>query len=236
MKGEVLHYDDNSGQGQISGADGIRYSFSRSDLKQLVPISKGTKVDFDFEGKQAKDIYIDAAAPAQMAMSSASVPYNGQIEPDLGLWGYFLRAYTSKFASFSGRARRKEYWGVALFNFIIYAVLYGLIIAGIASIGVTGYNATDVQQLLAAMGQSPLILVGGGLLILWSLVSILPGLGLMVRRMHDLGQTGWIIAGLVVLSIIPYIGFIGSLALLVIGFIKGQPGENKYGPPVAPAA
>jgi uncharacterized membrane protein YhaH (DUF805 family) len=101
---------------------------------------------------------------------------------------------------------------------------------------VTGYNATDVQQLLAAMGQSPLILVGGGLLILWSLVSILPGLGLMVRRMHDLGQTGWIIAGLVVLSIIPYIGFIGSLALLVIGFIKGQPGENKYGPPVAPPA
>ncbi len=41
MKGEVLHYDDNSGQGQISGADGIRYSFSRADLKQLVPISKG---------------------------------------------------------------------------------------------------------------------------------------------------------------------------------------------------
>ena len=231
MKGEVLHYDDNSGMGQISGADGIRYSFSRADLKQLVPISKGSKVDFDFEGKQAKDIYLDAAAAPAYAAAPGSTPYTGQIEPDLGLWGYFVRAYTAKFASFSGRARRKEYWGVALFNAIIWVVLYGIMFAGFASLGTGAY--VDVQNLMAAMGQSPIILVSGGLMILWGLISILPGIGLMVRRIHDLGQTGWIVAGLIVLSIIPYIGFLGSIALLVIGFIKGQPGENKYGPPVA---
>lgn len=233
MKGDVLHYDDNAGTGQISGADGIRYSFTRADLKQLVPISKGSKVDFDFEGKQAKDIYLDSAAPATAAVPGAA-PYTGQIEADLGLWGYFLRAYTSKFASFSGRARRKEYWAVALFNAIIWIVLYGLIFAGFASLGSGAY--LDVQNLMAAMGQSPIILIGGALLILWGLISILPGIGMMVRRMHDLGQTGWIAAGLIVLSLIPYIGFIASIALLVIGFIKGQPGENKYGPPVAPAS
>jgi uncharacterized membrane protein YhaH (DUF805 family) len=234
MKGEVLHYDDNSGQGQISGADGIRYSFSRADLKQLVPISKGSKVDFDFEGKQAKDIYIDAAAPAHFAGTSGSAPYSGAIEPDLGLWGYFMRAYTSKFASFSGRARRKEYWALVLFNVIIWIILYAVIFAGFASLGSGAY--VDMQNLMAAMGQSPIILIGGGLMILWGLISILPGIGLMVRRMHDLGQTGWIAVGLLVLSVIPYVGFIGSIALLVIGFLKGQPGENKYGPPVAPAA
>src|SRR3954470_9758297 len=113
MKGEVLNYDDNAGTGQISGADGIRYSFTRADLKQLVPIGRGTRVDFDFEGKAAKDIYIDSPAPAAAPASPGTVPkpgmtpYNGAIEPDLGLWGYFIRAYTAKFASFSGRARRK---------------------------------------------------------------------------------------------------------------------------------
>ena len=72
MKGEVLNYDDNSGTGQISGADGIRYSFTRADLKQLVPIGRGTRVDFDFEGKLAKDIYVES--PAASAIASAMTP------------------------------------------------------------------------------------------------------------------------------------------------------------------
>lgn len=233
MKGEVLHYDDDDGTGQISGADGIRYSFSRADLKQLVPISKGSKVDFDFDGKQAKDIYIDSAAPvyAAAAASSGSAPYSGPIEPDLGLWGYFIRAYTAKFANFSGRARRKEFWSVALFAGIIDVVLYILIGVGFAQIG--GGNFADPSQMVMAMGSSPLILIGGGLLILFGLISILPGIGLLVRRLHDLGQTGWIALVVIIVSVIPYIGFLGSIAILVIGLIKGQPGENKYGPPVA---
>lgn len=235
MKGEVLHYDDNAGTGQISGADGIRYNFTRADLKQLVPISKGSKVDFDFEGKQAKDIYLDSSAPAQPTAATAApgmAPYSGPIEPDLGLWGYFMRAYTSKFASFTGRARRKEYWGVALFAGIIDVVLYIIIGIGFSQIG--GGNFADPGQLGAAMGQSPLILIGGGLLILFGLVTILPGIGLLVRRLHDLGQTGWIALVVIIVSVIPYIGFLGSIAILVIGLLKGQPGENRYGPPVAP--
>lgn len=236
MKGEVLHYDDEQGTGQISGADGIRYSFTRGDLKQLKPIAKGSKVDFDFDGKQAKDIYLDepeAAAPT-MAMRPGMAPYSGTIEADLGLWGYFVRAYTSKFASFSGRARRKEYWSVVLFDFIIYVVLYAIIGAGFAQIG--GGNFADPQELVRAMGSSPLILIGGGLLILWGLISILPGLGLVVRRLHDIGQTGWLVVILIILGIIPYLGILSAIGILIIAFMKGQPGENKYGPPVTPGA
>jgi uncharacterized membrane protein YhaH (DUF805 family) len=235
MKGEVLHYDDEQGTGQISGADGIRYSFNRGDLKQLKPIMKGSKVDFDFDGKQAKDIYLDEPAQPAMAMAPGAAPYTGTIEPDLGLWGYFMRAYTAKFARFSGRARRKEYWGVVLFDMIIYVVLYGVIGAGFAQIGDAG-AFTDPRLLVQAMGQSPLILIGGGLLIIWGLISILPGLGLMVRRLHDIGQTGWWMVALIILGVIPYLGFIAAIAILVIALIKGQPGQNKYGPPVTPAA
>lgn len=46
MRGTVLQYDDNAGSGYISGDDGIRYTFKRSDLQQLRPISAGMKVDF----------------------------------------------------------------------------------------------------------------------------------------------------------------------------------------------
>ena len=235
MKGEVLHYDDDQGTGQISGADGIRYSFTRGDLKQLKPIMKGSKVDFDFDGKQAKDIYLDEPSQPAMAMSPGAAPYAGAIEPDLGLWGYFVRAYTAKFAKFSGRARRKEYWSVVLFDAIIYIVLYGIIGAGFAQIGDMS-AFTDPRLLVQAMGQSPLILIGGGLLIIWGLISILPGLGLMVRRLHDIGQTGWWLLAIVIVGVIPYLGFISAIAVLVIALIKGQPGENKYGPPVTPAA
>ncbi len=238
MKGEVLHYDDDAGTGQISGADGIRYNFTRADLKQLVPITKGSKVDFDFEGKQAKDIYLDSAAPMapQMAARPGMAPYSGAIEPDLGLWGYFIRAYTAKFARFSGRARRKEYWSVVLFDFIIYAVLYGIMGAGVAQLGATGVSLTDPQALMQAMGSSPLILIGGALLVIWGLISILPGLGLLVRRLHDIGQSGWIVLIVIVLGVIPYLGFLAGIAILVIALIKGQPGENRFGPPVTPQA
>jgi uncharacterized membrane protein YhaH (DUF805 family) len=237
MKGEVLNYDDNAGTGQISGADGIRYSFTRADLKQLVPIGRGTRVDFDFEGKAAKDIYIDGPAAAMSsgpAPKPGTMPYTGTIEPDLGLWGYFIRAYTAKFASFSGRARRKEYWAVVLFNLIIYVILYGVIIGGAVALGSEGnFSTSDPSTFFAIMARSPLILIFGGLAILWSLISILPGLGLLARRLHDIGQSGWWIIAIVIVGLIPRVGAIGSLVVLVIALIKGQPGENKYGPPVA---
>jgi uncharacterized membrane protein YhaH (DUF805 family) len=236
MKGEVLNYDDNAGTGQISGADGIRYSFTRADLKQLVPITRGTRVDFDFEGKAAKDIYIDSPAPAAAAPASpgaapkpGSAPYTGAIEPDLGLWGYFIRAYTAKFASFSGRARRKEYWGFILFTAIIWVVLTGITIAGVMGDG----GPDNMADFAMAATRTPVGIVGLGLTAIFGLASILPSIGVMVRRLHDVGQSGWWALAVIILSAVPRIGFIGSIAILVIALLKGQPGENKYGPPVA---
>lgn len=238
MKGEVLHYDDNVGSGQISGADGIRYNFTRADLKQLVPVSRGTKVDFDFEGKQAKDIYIDApttghaAAAAAAAPGKPATPYdNMPAEPDLGLWGYFKRAYTSKFAAFSGRARRKEYWSVVLFSFIAIVIGYGIVIAGIAA---DPPRSSTMQAVVEAALSSPVAIVGLVILAIWLLVSILPGAGLLFRRVHDIGWSGWIAGVLLALTFlgyfVEYLGTIAGIAILVIAFIPGNPGANKYGP------
>lgn len=250
MKGEVLHYDDNVGTGQISGADGIRYSFERADLKQLVPISRGTRVDFDFDGKDAKDIYIDtpggvthgapAGAPAYAAPPSAAPAYAAPSEPRLGLWGYFVRAYTSRFARITGRARRKEYWAVILFSTIIMIIGYGLVVAGLAA---DPPRFMTPDAILQAAVDSPVSLAGLAIIGVWLVLSILPGIGLLYRRVHDLGWSGWIAAILVILNGIGAVGQfirisdamqlvsgIGALALLIVAFMPGNPGENKYGP------
>ncbi len=235
MKGEVLNYDDNAGTGQISGADGIRYSFTRADLKQLVPISRGSRVDFDFEGKNAKDIYIDSAAPQPVQAAanqfvSGVQPYNGPIEPDLGLWGYFVQAFTRKYANFSGRARRKEYWGFYLFTVILFFVLALIVFAIAAAVGNGGSagasSSNAVSNMVAGVGVIGIILFG-----IFILVLILPALAVTTRRFHDIGWSGWIVLLLYVLSIIPYVGFIISIVFLVVACIDSQPGTNKYGPP-----
>ena len=223
MKGQVLHYDDKSGVGQISGDDGIRYNFTRADLKQLVPIGDGTEVDFDFEGKAAHDIYVvnDAARPAY---DSGPKRYTGPVEPDRGLFEYFMRTFTANYANFKGRARRKEYWGFYLF-YTIALIIIGIIVAA------GGATADPVALEAGDLSSAPLVMIGfilGGIFIL---ASLLPSLALLVRRLHDIGQSGWLVLIIVILGLIPYLGFLSSIAIIVIGVIDTKPEENKYGPP-----
>jgi uncharacterized membrane protein YhaH (DUF805 family) len=105
-----------------------------------------------------------------------------------------------KYAVFSGRARRKEYWMFFLFNMIILFVL-GFIE------GITGISSGSEQSILAS---------------LYSLAILLPSLAVGVRRLHDTGRTGWwLLIGLVPI--------IGAIVLLVFLVIDSQPSENQYG-------
>ena len=77
--------------------------------------------------------------------------------------GWYL-AVLKKYAEFSGRARRKEYWMFALFNFIIVFVL-GLVDALVGSPGIVG--------------------------MLYALAVLIPGIAVSVRRLHDTDRSGW---------------------------------------------
>ena len=122
MRGEVLHYDDEQGFGFINGCDGKRYAFERRDLRRLVPVGKGTVVEFQIDGASAREIFIirsdmRASAPAQFGRDAVAA------EPEsTGLWSYFARTLTSNYANFRGRARRKEYWGYVLFMSILMVI------------------------------------------------------------------------------------------------------------------
>ncbi|MDO0926384.1 DUF805 domain-containing protein [Streptomyces sp. TG1A-8] len=85
---------------------------------------------------------------------------------------WFIEAF-KKYAVFSGRARRKEYWMFTLFASIIYLVVA---IAGAAV-------------------KAPWLVV------VVALVFLLPGWGVTVRRLHDTGRSGWwILFGVVPLA------------------------------------
>jgi uncharacterized membrane protein YhaH (DUF805 family) len=218
MKGRILHYDDNTGIGQISGDDGIRYNFSRANLQRLVPIAAGVEVDFDVDGKDAKEIYVLSSPAAASGFGAVSTPYSGPIEPDLGFFGYFKRAMTSYFFNFSGRARRMEYWSFWVAPVLIYVVLGILLAIGMST---------------SANSQSPngLTVISIILLVVFVLATIIPGIAVQVRRLHDVGQSGWILLLLIVISFVPVLGLLSFVAYIVLGCIDSQPGSNKYGPP-----
>ncbi len=106
------------------------------------------------------------------------------------------------YAVFSGRARRKEYWMFVLFNFIFSVI--AIILDNI--LGLAFEN----------VGYGPIYL-------LYSLAVFIPSLAVSVRRLHDIGKSGWFI----LISLIP---FIGPIWLLVLMCTDSEPGENDYGP------
>lgn len=107
------------------------------------------------------------------------------------------------YATFSGRARRKEYWMFALFN-IIFSIVASLIdrFTGL-SIDISGVSIGIISSI-------------------YSLFILIPSLAVIVRRLHDTNRSGgWIFIGL-----IPLIGWI---VLLVFYCTAGTVGNNKYG-------
>jgi uncharacterized membrane protein YhaH (DUF805 family) len=120
-----------------------------------------------------------------------------------------------RYADFSGRSRRKEYWMFTLFILLVYAVLGTLIAMGgvFSSMGDPG--ATPQIGMLGW--------IGIGLLGIFALGIFIPALAVIVRRLHDQDKSGWFI----LLQFIPYIG---GIVLLVFMCIDGTKGENRFGP------
>jgi uncharacterized membrane protein YhaH (DUF805 family) len=227
MQGEVLAYDEASGTGgQIAGVDGARYSFDKTDLRQSLPVSYGTKVDFVADGTFAREIYILPASAGAPAPASSRPPayapsprrYYGPVTPNLTMWGYFTYALTTNFANFTGRARRMEYWSFALFSTII-------LVSVVALIFVIGMDRSRGSAALSPIGW--LVVIAGAIYALWALV---PSIALLVRRCHDLGLTGWLVLGFYLSQLIPIVSFMTSIAALVICCIESQRHDNQYGP------
>jgi uncharacterized membrane protein YhaH (DUF805 family) len=99
------------------------------------------------------------------------------------------------YTNFNGRARRKEFWMFTLINFIINVILNVI------------NNGIGIFWIIS---------------ILYSVAIIIPGLAVSVRRMHDIGKSGWVI----LLALIP---IVGAIILLVWTAKEGDVATNEYG-------
>jgi uncharacterized membrane protein YhaH (DUF805 family) len=106
-----------------------------------------------------------------------------------------------RFAQFSGRSRRKEYW--MFFLLTLASFIVASIIDNAAGLADEEYGVGPVYGLVAL-----------GLFI--------PSLAVSVRRLHDTGRSGWWL----LLSLIP----LGALVLLYFYASNGEAGPNRFGP------
>lgn len=129
-----------------------------------------------------------------------------------------------RYADFSGRSRRKEYWMWFLFNFIVVMVLYGIIFAAAAPaiMAAQEASATGADPSVAAAGATAGMGVAGVILLIYFLATLVPNLAVTVRRFHDQDKSGW----MVLLGLIP---FLGGLILLVFMLLEGTRGDNRFG-------
>jgi len=119
-----------------------------------------------------------------------------------------------RYAQFSGRAQRKEYWLFVLFQWFLALPWLGLFL-------LAGGDLKKLTQSPFALQDGPAgLLIGIG----WAIVAALaiPLIAVQVRRLHDLNRTGL----LVLLSFVPF----GELPLLVLMCLDGTPGANRFGP------
>lgn len=107
-----------------------------------------------------------------------------------------------KYAVFSGRARRSEYWFFVLFNMIVAFVLG--FIDGFLGLG-------DMEAGIGLLGT------------IYGLAVIIPSIAVGVRRLHDTNRSGWWL----LISLVP---LIGAIVLIVFFVMDSTPGDNRFGP------
>ena len=123
----------------------------------------------------------------------------------------YLKVIKENFVNFNGRARRKEFWMFQLFLIIIAAICIVL----------DNILGTVLAVDAGPVGLGLIVLPYGWLYFLCGVFHFLPSLSVLVRRLHDVGKSGW----WYFIGLIPIVNF----WLLYLLCKDGDNGENSYG-------
>lgn len=129
---------------------------------------------------------------------------------------YWLECFTKHYADFSGRARRREYWGTVLFNVLIQVVLI-IILSFVCTIlfsSIEINGEVTLSPLFFLLLDTPIYIYG--------LIWLLPGLAVAVRRLHDIGKSGWNLLWIL-------LPIVGAIMLIYWYCQDSQPEENEWG-------
>jgi uncharacterized membrane protein YhaH (DUF805 family) len=118
---------------------------------------------------------------------------------------WYIKAL-KQYVDFRGRARRKEYWMFTLYNYAF------LVLASILDY---------YLNLLITKPDGGVVYIV--FISLYGLAVLLPTLAVTIRRIHDVGKSGWMI----LVTLIPVIGVVWFYELMLT---NSTTDENKYGP------
>ena len=183
MKGSILDFSIQTNTGVISGDDGQRYNFAAAEWRGQRSPNRGDRVDFDLDAEgQAVQIYTalgNTTSPVQAINEQLDkISNQDQHEEQFNMIDWFVKCLKN-YVTFTGRARRKEFW-----FFMLMCVLIGIVARIIDRILGTG-------QLFDS---------------LLNLALFLPSLAVGARRLHDTGRSGWWqLLVLTIIGIIPLI-------------------------------
>lgn len=125
-----------------------------------------------------------------------------------------------RYAEFSGRSRRKEYWMFTLLMVIVYSAAAVLMFAGGFMNALSGAENPEF---------GPLFWLGGAIALIFFLVSFVPAIAVTIRRLHDRDMSGWWYLGFIIAGTIPYVGNVLNIVFLVILCLNGTAGPNRFG-------
>ena len=115
---------------------------------------------------------------------------------------WFFDAIKNRYADFDGRASRQEFWMFNLF-YLLFVIAISLLIIPF------GNSETGLNIIF-------------GILVVYSLGLAIPIWAVTVRRLHDIGLSGW-------WSLLSFIPYLGTVVLLIMCCMDSKPGSNKYG-------
>ena len=115
---------------------------------------------------------------------------------------WFFDVIKNRYADFDGRASRQEFWMFNLF-YLLFVIAISLLIIPFGN-SETGSNIIF------------------GIIVVYSLGLAIPIWAVTVRRLHDIGLSGW-------WSLLSFIPYLGTVVLLIMCCMDSKPGSNKYG-------
>lgn len=124
------------------------------------------------------------------------------MSPEYVGFGGAVKLFFSNYTNFKGRSTRSEYWWWALTQFI---------------------TSTVLTMLICLSMYSKLLYLFWGIMMLWAIAIAIPGLALAIRRMHDVGKSGWWL----LINLVPGVGGIIFLVLT----LQPSDGVNNWGDP-----
>ncbi|WP_180081757.1 MULTISPECIES: DUF805 domain-containing protein [unclassified Acinetobacter] len=167
MKGQILDFSIQTNTGIISGDDQNRYNFTGAEWRGQRPPTRGDRVDFDIDNAgSAIQIFtaLGHSNPVQNISNQLDkLSDQNKAEEQFNMIDWFVKCLKN-YATFTGRARRKEYWYFVLVQFII------LIVA----------------QIIDAILGTEFVFYA-----IVALALFIPSFAAAVRRLHDTGRSGW---------------------------------------------